>query len=235
MTKELVRSFPLGEEFMNYKTNDLLYSFLRYLSTAEPVLDEEGNQVMTDKGNPQYKEYLLESEYKKVKKTLSLICSCSIRTIDRHKDDLIKKGLLQEDKIKIKNSFYKCFRFPMTSDTFQKVEKDLIKYLIDTRNVHCIKIYIYLRNKYEWKAKSKEKYYFTVNEISQALGYAESTKSADPIINNILNSFKLEGMINFTTETITITTKNGEVVNAPYKRLDFVETSFNNLQKKMTL
>ena len=36
MTNEIKRRFSLEEDFMNYGTDDLLYGFMRGLSTAAP-------------------------------------------------------------------------------------------------------------------------------------------------------------------------------------------------------
>ena len=233
MTKEIERPFSLQDDFMNWKVNDLLYGFMRTLSTAEPVLDKDGNKVMTDKGIPQYKEYFLESEYRKTKSTIALLCSCSIRTIDRNKDALIERGLLIPGQIKIKNSLYKCFYFP-TFDCengvfYQNVDKKLLEYLINTRNVHCIKVYIYLRDKYLWKKKTNEKYLFSIHELCKALGYANTTKSAEVIIGDIIKSFNLEGMIRYTEVREKLPNQEGKIVSAPYMQLEFVAGNMNEL------
>lgn len=232
MTKEIERPFSLQDDFMHWKVNDLLYGFMRTLSTAEPVLDKDGNKVMTENGVPQYREYFLESEYKKKKKTIALLCSCSIRTVDRHKDALISRGLLIPGQIKIKNSFYKCFYFP-TFDCeegafYQSVNKDLLEYLVNTRNIHCIKIYIYLRDKYLWKTKSGEKYLFTLEELTtEALKYADTSSNA--IVKDILQSFSLEGMIRYSHTQRVNTTQEGRNVSSHYYQLEFVAGSRNDL------
>jgi hypothetical protein len=98
------RRFSLEEDFMNFKTNDLLYGFMRGLSTARPV---EGGK---------WQEYLPIKEFKKNKRLIAGICDCSTRTIDRHIDLLFAAGLLDEG-IEIvesngKQYEYPCYWFP---------------------------------------------------------------------------------------------------------------------------
>lgn len=70
----------------------------------------------------------------------------------------------------------------------------MVKYLVNTRNANSIRIYIYLLNKYKWKA---DNYIFTLEELKTALGYSVKTKSIDVVINDILASLKREKIIDF--------------------------------------
>ena len=53
------RRFSLEEDFMNYKVDDLLFGFMRSLSTARPIY-ENGKIV-------KWEEYLLKKELVKKK------------------------------------------------------------------------------------------------------------------------------------------------------------------------
>lgn len=189
MSKEIVRRMSVGENMMSYKVDDLLYGFMRCFSTAEPVLDENGKQVMTDNGKPEYREYLPKKTFSKKKKAIAAMLNCVPNTVKNHLDVLLKRGLVTEDD----NNYY----FPHDYNyPYKDVEKDLLEYLLNTRNAHCIKIYLYLRNKYEWKKKDNEDYIFTQKELRiSALGYAATNKDHDSMVKDILDSFIREGMI----------------------------------------
>ena len=211
------RRFSLEEDFMNFKTDDLLYGFLRGLSTAKPI------------ENGKYKEYLPIKEYHKNKKVIAGICNVSTKTLERHLNALFEKGLLDQGiELVVSNGKeyeYECFWFPYDENGSYKIlERDMIKYLVDTRNSQCIKVYLYLLNKYEYK----ENYTFTIAEIQKALGYSASTTSAISTISNILESFAREGIIEY-EETYDYIEKHGEVHKIPVKELHFVAKSVKQL------
>lgn len=191
------RRFSLEEDFMNYKTNDILYGFMRSLSTAEP----------TPKEKQKWKEYLTKQEFLKNKKVIASILECSTKTIDRHLEKLISAGLVEEDVLIIEKADkygkttvynYEVYRFPYDYDSnYEIIPQKMLRYLVDTRNAHAIRIYIYLLNKYKWKLQEQEYYKFTIRELKGALGYADTTKTIDATIRNILESFAREGVIKY--------------------------------------
>lgn len=222
--KPNTRLFTLGDDLMNYKTDDLLYGFLRSLSTARPIeYDEKGNAT-------KYQEYLPKKEFAKSKKVIAGICGCTTRTIERHLKDLFERGLLEEGievvEMDGKEYDYTCYWFPHNEELpYKIVEKDLIRYLVDTRNAQCIKIYLYLLNKYEWKTN----YRFTLVEIQKALGYAGDCDSARTTVRNVLDSFAREGMIQF-EDTYDYIEQYGEIHKIPVKELKFVAKSVKQLR-----
>jgi hypothetical protein len=88
-----VRRFSLEDDFMKWDTNDLLYAFLRSLSTARPEV-EDGKAVKTANNKTKWREYLPLKTFKKNKKLIAGICNCSTRTIDNHINKLFERGLL---------------------------------------------------------------------------------------------------------------------------------------------
>lgn len=192
------RVFSLEEDFMNWKTNDLLYAFMRCLSTAKPEEDSNGKMMKTANGKVKYREYLPIKTFKKNKKLIAEICGCTTRTIENQLNAMFDKGILDEGveiiKVNNKEYNYECFWFPYDYDgTFKIVDKDVIEYLVHTRNGQAIRIYLYLLNKFQWK----KDYVFTIQEIKEALGYSATTKTADSLIKNVLASFKAEGVIKY--------------------------------------
>ena len=170
---------------MKWDTNDLLYAFMRCLSTAKP---EEGK----------YREYLPIKHYKQNKKAIAAICGCSTKTIDRHLDKLCEKGLVDQGveiiEVNGKEYEYECYWFPYNeTGVYKIVDKDVVSYLVNTRNPQAIRIYLYLLNKYQWK----KDYVFTIGEIKEVLGYSKTTKTCDDLIKHVLASFKAEGIINY--------------------------------------
>lgn len=71
---------------MNNKTNDILYAYLRSISTTKPT----GNKA------EQWEEYLPKSLYTKDKSIIADLCNCSIRALERHYNKLIDTGLIKE-------------------------------------------------------------------------------------------------------------------------------------------
>lgn len=198
MEQTNTRRFSLEEDFMNYKTNDLLYGFMRSLSTAEP----------TPGKRQKYEEYLTKQEFLKNKKVIAGVLECSTKTIERHLQKLIDSGLVKEDVLTIEKTDkstgktttynYEVYRFPYDYDSnYEIIPQKMVRYLVDTRNSHAIRIYIYLLNKYKWKAQMQDQYKFTLRELKAALGYADTTKTIDATIRNILESFAREGVIQY--------------------------------------
>ena len=197
MEQNINRRFSLEEDFMNYQTNDLLYGFMRALSTAEP----------TPKEKQKWTEYLTKKDFLKNKKIIANILDYSVKTIERHLEKLIAAGLVEEgilaiDRIdksgKVTTYNYEVYRFPYDYDSnYEIIPQKIVRYLVDTRNSHAIRIYIYLLNKYKWKQQTQEQYKFTIRELKAALGYSDTTKTIDSTIKNILESFAREGMIKY--------------------------------------
>lgn len=173
---------------MYHKTNDILYAYLRSISTAKP----------TDNKAEQWEEYLPKPLYTKDKRIIANLCNCSIRTLDRHYNDLIKAGLIKEQTEKDTT----IILFPLCyKDRYSLIDKELLKYLVFTRNKQCIKIYLYLLHQYNCKEQYNcGNYNFTIQELKQVLGYSETTKSCDDIIKAILQSLHNENIICFTTQ-----------------------------------
>ena len=196
---ETARRFSLEEAFMNYQTDDLLYGFMRCLSTAKPTTDKNSKK--------KYEEYLTKKEFITNKKVIAGILECSTKTIERHLAKLISVGLVEEDTIaidkvessgKITTYNYEVYKFPYDYDSnYEIIPQKMLRYLVDTRSAHAIRIYIYLLNKYKWKLQEDSYYKFTIRELKVALGYSETTKSIDETIRNILHSFAREGMIKY--------------------------------------
>lgn len=219
---------------MNYKTNDILYGFMRSLSTAEP----------TPKEKQPYSEYLTKKEFLKNKKTIAGVLGCSTRTVERNLEQLISAGLVKEDILRIEKfnkatgastvQEYEVYRFPYDYDSkYEIIPQKMVRYLVDTRNTHAIRIYIYLLNKYKWKQQEQDYYKFTIRELKTALGYSETTKTIDATIRNILESFAREEMIRYRviTEGVDIGGAN-EVRVVPVERmlLTFVAKSPDELR-----
>ena len=221
------RRFSLEEDFMNYKTDDLLYTFMRTLSTARP---EEGK--VNKEGKPIFKEYLPKKDFLKHKGEIAGICGCSTKTIDRHIEKLFENDLLEEGVEIVKDGDkeyqYKCYWFPYDENGKYKIlDKDFIRYLIDTRNAQCIRVYLYLLNKYQYK----KNYTFTYKEILIALGYSPDTSTTS--ISNIIDSFCREGILEVEDKYDYIE-KHGEIHKIPVKELQFVATKLSQLPQAIS-
>lgn len=78
---DYTRRFPLTEEFMNYRVDDLLYGYLQYKATYNPNKD---------------RLYITADNLRKSKSNIETLCGCSRRTVDRQIKSLINAGLVEE-------------------------------------------------------------------------------------------------------------------------------------------
>lgn len=232
MDYNLVRKFSLEDDFMNYKTDDLVYGFMRSLSTARPTGEK------TEKGKQEYEEYLLKKKFSKNKKIIANICGITPRAIDKRIEKLKSRGLIQEKTIttmiKKVETDMDCYVFPVDLEAkFQFLDKDVVEYLVNTRNSQSIRVFIYLFNKYLWKKETKEKYIFTLRELKEALGYAESTKTADTMIRNILASFKSEGILKYEKfyDSVDVGINDAKVVPVERMKLTYMVEKKADLPK----
>lgn len=205
---------------MNYKTNDLLYAFMRTLSTARPIY-KEGKLTG-------YQEYLPKKTFLKNKKVIAGICGCTSRTINNHIDKLFEVGLLDEGievvEVNKKEYEYECYWFPYDYDkNYKLVNKEFLRYLIETRNAHTIRIYLYLLNKFGWK----KDYIFTAGELKEALGY---NKDSAVGVDAILRSLAREGIIKYEKFWGVAETANG-FNGTERMKLTFVATKEEELRK----
>ena len=205
---------------MNYDSNDLLYGALQYLATYHPEL---------------HCLYLTKKNYTKSKQELMNLCGLDSRGIKRHLDRLIEKGLIKERTIFVGENKveYECFTFPYNEkDKYQLVNIEMLWYVVSTRNKQAVRIYIYLLNKYKWKAQTGERYEFSNKELVEALGYSPKGNNAlaSSMSSNILESFKREGVIDYAEYYEQRIDNAGKQIPMPKKALVFVASSKSDLK-----
>ena len=193
MTTTVKRRMSLEDDFMDHSTNDLLYGFMRCLSTSKE------NEGEVDSRQKRF-EYLTFKEFSRYKKVIGSTLGCSSRTINNQLAKLEEAGLVQEVIMPLyceqNHQIYdtSCYIFPYDYDgNYKIIEKNMLKYLVDTRNGHVIRVYLYLLNKFDWKPD----YVFTLEEIKTALGFSPSYSQANITVSNILDSLKREGIISY--------------------------------------
>ena len=207
------RRFSLDDDFMNYSIDDLLYGAMQYLATCLPAKKQL---------------YLTKQNLMKNKKDIYAICDLDSRKLKAHIQKLMDKGLIKEEMI----DEYPSYTFPYDYDGgYQLINYEMLWYLVSTRSRFALQIYVYLLNKYLWKAQTEEKYVFTNKELQVAVGYSENTKLANSIMSNILESLSREGIIKFVDFYETGFSADGVEIPTPKKRLIFVAQTKEDLQK----
>lgn len=208
-SKEYKRRISIEGEFMKYNTDDILLGSLMYFATFHP----------TEK-----KLYLPKADYTKNRNLLKDICGTTTRTLKNHLDKLVSCGLLEEGKIEKCGKMIDCYFFPFDYNTkYELVEKEMLWYVISTRNKCALRVYIILLSWYRYKEKNNDKYEFTNKEIMRRLGYNDTYTQANEAINNILMSFKKEGIINYSEYYKEIAdSETGEIIRYPQKVLEYV-------------
>lgn len=210
------RRLSLEDNFMNYGIDDLLFGSMYYLATFHPEVR---------------KLYLTKKNYAKNRKNFyNLEDGGNAKTLKRHLDKLIEKGLVAEEDIKVNGENYPSYVFPYETDTkYQLVEAEMLWYIISTRNRQAVKIYIQLLNWYLWKEKTDEHFVFTNKDIMKILGYSPDNKVASSMVSNVLESLSREGVIRYENYFEEYVADNGCVVPTPKKRLLFVAKSKSEL------
>lgn len=210
------RRLSLEDNFMNYGIDDLLFGSMYYLATFHPEVR---------------KLYLTKKNYAKNRKNFyNLEDGGNAKTLKRHLDKLIEKGLVAEEDIKVNGENYPSYVFPYETDTkYQLVEAEMLWYIISTRNRQAVKIYIQLLNWYLWKEKTDEHFVFTNKDIMKVLGYSPDNKVASSMVSNVLESLSREGVIRYENYFEEYVADNGCIVPTPKKRLLFVAKSKNEL------
>lgn len=207
----MTRKFSLEDDFMNLTIDDMVYGYIQHMATFAPELK---------------KLYVLVDNVSMEKKDIARIIGRTPRTVTNRISKLLENGLLVEEQITLNGVNRLCYVIPQeTKGKYQIIYDEMLYYLISTRTTDCIKIYLYLKNKYDWKQKTNEYYSFTIVEILQALGYSSNYNgNASARIQYILDSLMREGVIKWASYTEMI---NG--YTAPKKRLLFVATGLNEL------
>ena len=196
--EQYFRNISLEDNFMNYSVDDLLYAFMSYHATYDPHTNEY---------------YLTERNWVKYRPLLKSIIT--LRNCRNHLNSLISKGIIIHDETHMR------YIFPHNGfKKYQPVNNGMLYYLIITSNINVIKIYIYLLNKWLWKNKEHEPYYFTLKELREALGYSGSNNSGvDAALRTILFSIAKQGIIDATPTYLVI---NPNTPVSPVYQLDFV-------------
>ena len=219
---DLTRRISFDNDFMNYQGDDILYIYMRCLSTVRVMPDDS------------WTEYLSKKKLVSQKAFLSKLLNCDSKTVNNRLKKLISLGLVKEKvesfwDVNGNETQHSIYVFPYDEDgSFKWVNKKLLEYLVYTRNTQGVRIFLYLYNKFAWKGSE---YVFTAEEIKVALGYAKSTKSADSLIKATLESLRAEGLIDF-EEITQYNEVNGKMMPVKRKKLLDVVKELN--QEKLT-
>ena len=207
--KVLTRRMPTEGTFIEYDSNDILYSLLYSLATYNPK--EE-------------RLYLTKTAVTANKKMIYEACGFSNSAMmKRHLEKLMTKQLISQDE--------KNYYFPQNKDEkYRIIEKEMLFYLATTRPLNAIRIYMILLDCYLWKQKENTEFNFTNTFLLEKLNYSIDNKNSSKMVSNILESFSREGIINFEEGYDVVITKTGKEVPTPKKYLKFVATSKNDLK-----
>ena len=218
------RRFSLEDDFMKARIDAQLYGIMRCLSTAMP----------TKNSNQQWKEYLLVSTINNNRKLIMDVCGIgTVKTLNRHIEMLIEAGLAEKSSIEINGFEYDCYFFPYDYDgVYKLISKDLLFVIVNGLQPLSLKIYLYLLN----CSGINQNYEFTLNELKDVLGYSQSTKTVDKVLNLSLGILKELKIIDFYDTTTRYVDKNGIEQEKPVKKLLFIATECpENLKKKLKI
>lgn len=211
------RRFSMEADFMHYNTDDLLYGAMQYLATYHPK--EE-------------RLYLTKKSFAKNKKEIYGLCGLNAQSLKRHIAKLEERGLIKEEDINCgKDAVYSSYTFPYDYDTnYQKIDSEMLWYIISTRNAQAVRIYVYLYNWYLYKTSENDEYIFTNKDILKAIGYSTDNKLASSMVSNILESFSREGVMKIQEYYEEKILDDGTTTPTPKKKLLFVAGTKSELK-----
>ncbi|MCQ2388032.1 MAG: hypothetical protein MJ066_06295 [Clostridia bacterium] len=204
--KEEKRKVSLEEDFMEWRTNDLLYGELLYMSSLAP----DKTLYVTKDNFINARERIMETcEYSSAKSLYN--------NLDKlKKANLIAEANVAYNKTASKPSYVFLYN---ENNRYQFIQREMVYYLISTRNRNCLRIYTYLLNKLIWKKQNGFPYYeFTLNELRTILHY-DSKRTPDKALRHIIESFYREGLIDYECAYRTCHDKSGKTVPSPVFRL----------------
>lgn len=174
------RRIPTEGIFLHYSIDDIVYGYLQASATYDPH-----NKVL----------YIPKNKMSGIKKMLQTIIGCkTTKTIDNKIKKLLENNLLQEGEHNNKP----VILFPYDkNEKYRIIDADLLFSLVCVYRPMVLKIYVYLLDKYKWKNKSNEKYVFTLHELCQMMGYADSSRKQEPVIREILINLRNNKFIDY--------------------------------------
>lgn len=206
------RAFSVQEnaKWMQHNIDDLLLGLIKYHATYY----ESSND-----NNKDHYLYITKKKYREiVRKEYSLMRKISERTVDKHLKILVQAGLIEPFTLQMNKKTYPSYGIKQEAAPFIQIPNDWLKHLICVKNIHSVKIYFYLLNKYLWKKQTDEQYIFTNKELIKVIGMTETSDFASTLITEILEDLKISGILNF--ETFFVRTEDNKP--SPRKRLLFV-------------
>lgn len=208
----MTRKFSLEDDFMNLSIDDMVYGYIQHIATFAPEL--KTLYIPVDKVSGE-------------KKNIAKIINKTPRTVSNRIEKLLNAELLKQGQVRLNGTDKLCYIIPQeTIGRYQIIYDEMLYYLISTRNSNSIKVYLYLKNKFDWKQKTNEYYSFTNKELLSAIGYSNNyNNDTNSMIQFILDSFMREGVIKWVSYTDTINNKP-----VPKKRLLFVASGLNDLK-----
>lgn len=207
------RRISLGDDFMNWAIDDLLYGYLFYHATY----DKEGTQ----------QHYLQDYKWRSIRPAFVKGMGVSARTISNHLDKLIERGLITHDEKK-QRYLFNCETVP-----YIWLNGSLLRYLITTANNNVIIVYIYLLSKYRYFTGDdyQQDYFdFTLKDLlEKALKYSNKSHNMNAVKNLRIILFDLakRGLI----EVEQAEKLNRDGTNYHVFRLTFIAETFGERKR----
>ena len=166
-----------AEEYMKEKkVSDIIYGYYQLHSHYEKGVNYCYKKDCTyAKIETYFKENALNDVDKKA--------PVSAPTLSKINKLLIKGGFIQQGKINGKSVYI----LPPTNSGYVWVKYDTLEFLVRTCQPSIIKIYTYLKDKYEQKRKNGQQYWFTKKQLCEVLGYSATNWNSYELINMILD------------------------------------------------
>lgn len=117
----------------------------------------------------------------------------SPKTFRAHLAYLIQQGYIEEHEDEPE-----YYYVPRKEDSFFQFPLTTVQFLLDTATENVIKVYIYLGQRFNWKAKTNETFIFTLEDIAEHIGLPLNNHQRNYImLTNILDCLDNNGLIRY--------------------------------------
>lgn len=168
------KRIPLNKNFMHKSVNDWIYGYFQ----SKSYVDKNGVTFC-------YLDSIVQTDIIKSmpfnengKKPGKMKISNDIKK-------LMNLGFIEKGKVvDLNDEIIDAYILPFDKQQLYKIiPLDTLIYLLNVSNQNVIRIYIYLLNKFQWKVKNNEYYYFTYKElIEECLGMKSTKNTRDYIL-----------------------------------------------------
>jgi hypothetical protein len=165
-----------GETFV-YKTHETTPTAIYRSIRRQCKNNDTGELLCKENGKPKY--------------------NISLSTVKNNLKIYKELGLITEGKVMgLDKKEYDCFYLKNKFDLYAIIPQKTLSYLLENPNTNTIKVYAYLKYRFDTKKEKGNFFTFTKKHIALQIGYSDNNNT-NKILDNIFNFFKEKELIHY--------------------------------------